>query len=119
MSSVTVLYILCVLLIATSVVVFAYTALCIFKWKMDINTKIENLETSVNALRIETEHTTRLVEINDEAVDKFVKTNQEILNLNDELLRNNEKLTKYISTMQTQAEWLNELDEFTGAKAES
>ena len=111
MSSVNVLYVLCVLLLAASVVVFAYTALCIFKWKMGISTKIENLETSVNALRIETKHTTRLVEINDEAVDKFGETNKEILKLNDELLKNNEKLTKYISTMQTQAEWLNELEE--------
>ena len=110
MSSVTVLYVLCVLLLAASVVVFTYTALCIFKWKMDINTKIENLETSVNALRIETKHTTRLVEINDEAVDKFAESNKEILKLNDELLKSNEKLTKYISTMQTQAEWLEELE---------
>ena len=40
MTSVTVLYVLCVLLLAVSVTVFAYTALCIFKWKMGINTKI-------------------------------------------------------------------------------
>lgn len=99
MSSVTVLYVLCVLLLATSVVVFAYTALCIFKWKMDINTKIENLETSVNALRIETKHTTRLVEINDEAVDKFGETNKEILKLNDELLNRNQELSSALSTI--------------------
>lgn len=97
MSSVNVLYVLCVLLLAASVVVFAYTALCIFKWKMDINTKIENLETSVDALRIETKHTTRLVEINDEAVDKFAETNKEILKLNDELLNRNQELSTALS----------------------
>ena len=97
MTSVTVLYVLCVLLLAASVAVFAYTALCIFKWKVDIDAQIENLETSVNALRIETKHTTRLVEINDEAVDKFAKTNEKIINLNDELIKDNEKLTSCIS----------------------
>ena len=99
MSSVTVLYVLCVLLLAASVVVFAYTALCIFKWKMDINAQIENLETSVNALRIETKHTTRLVEINDEAVDKFGETNKKILELNDDLIKSNHELTDALSTI--------------------
>lgn len=99
MSSVTILYVLCCLLLATSVVVFAYTALCIFKWKMDINTKIENLETSVNALSIETKHTTRLVEINDEAVNKFGETNKEILKLNDELLNRNQELSSALSNI--------------------
>lgn len=99
MSSVTVLYVLCVLLLAASVAVFAYTALCIFKWKVDIDAQIEKLETSVNALRIETKHTTRLVEINDEAVDKFGETNKKILELNDNLIKSNHELTDTLSTI--------------------
>ena len=99
MTSVTVLYVLCVLLLAASVAVFAYTALCIFKWKVDIDAQIENLETSVNALRIETKHTSRLVEINDEAVDKFGETNKKILELNDDLIKSNHELTDALSNI--------------------
>lgn len=94
-----------VLLIVSAIVflvsgfIFVLTALSVSKWKRSIDAHVDLLEECFNSVKLVETELKSYVNSRDNHIEHLLKTNGDILDFNDEIIKDNHKLSQEISAL--------------------
>ena len=99
MSTERLIFILGVIFFALAVGVFVCTAIGVSYWKDSINKKVTTLSEGVGLIVTKTKHLEDMVTINDNALSRYEKTMEDILEHNDQIIKDNSRLSSELSVL--------------------
>lgn len=97
MSTERLIFIIGVIFFVLSVCVFLYTAIAVIGWKESIDKKVTTLTEGVSLTVTKTKHLEDMVTINDNALSRYEKTMEDILEHNDQIIKDNNRLSNELS----------------------